>query len=171
MCSSDLDFVDADYEHEVELVMVFGGGTIEESAVDVERVPYEDVAPDVEAAWRRHLPSATDDEIRQLVERRATYEAVCHMSDHVVRRDGRCVARCEMSRLDGVAAIGAVMTDPGHEGQGFAQAVVLDAVRLARESCDVIFLEADPADWPRQLYRRLGFSVIGYSHSFRKATD
>ena len=46
---------------------------------------------------------------------------------------------------------------------------MLAAVDTARaEGCDPIFLLTDAADWPQQLYARLGFSPIGQLYEFLK---
>jgi ribosomal protein S18 acetylase RimI-like enzyme len=50
-----------------------------------------------------------------------------------------------------------------HRGRGYASAVVLHAVELARRAgANFIFLVADAQDWPQHLYRRLGFEPIGH---------
>jgi predicted GNAT family acetyltransferase len=54
-------------------------------------------------------------------------------------------------------------------GRGYATAAVLAAVETAlAEGCDPIFLLTDAADWPQQLYARLGFSPIGLLYEFLK---
>jgi predicted GNAT family acetyltransferase len=55
-----------------------------------------------------------------------------------------------------------VATRPEHRGRGFASAVVLRGVEEARMAgCDLVFLVALEDDWPRELYRRLGFDDLG----------
>ena len=62
-------------------------------------------------------------------------------------------ARRGQSRLLGV---------PAHRGNGYATAVVLRAAREARaEGADLVFLVADGDDWPKELYRKLGFDTVG----------
>jgi ribosomal protein S18 acetylase RimI-like enzyme len=65
--------------------------------------------------------------------------------------------------LDGaVAQVEDVATLPEHRGRGYASAVVLRAVEAARAaSAELVFLVADADDWPKELYRRLGFDEIG----------
>jgi ribosomal protein S18 acetylase RimI-like enzyme len=51
---------------------------------------------------------------------------------------------------------------PEQRGRGYASAVVLRAVEEARaDGAELVFLVADAEDWPKELYRRLGFDEIG----------
>jgi ribosomal protein S18 acetylase RimI-like enzyme len=51
---------------------------------------------------------------------------------------------------------------PEHRGRGYASAVVLRSVGEARaRGAELVFLVADAEDWPKELYRRLGFDEIG----------
>jgi ribosomal protein S18 acetylase RimI-like enzyme len=60
------------------------------------------------------------------------------------------------------AQIEDVATLAEHRGHGYASAVVLRALQEARQSgCDLVFLAADEDDWPKALYRRLGFDDLG----------
>jgi ribosomal protein S18 acetylase RimI-like enzyme len=62
-----------------------------------------------------------------------------------------------------------VETLMAHRGDGHAQAVVLAALHASRGAGhDLTFLWADEDDWPRELYRRLGFSVAGRRWRFRR---
>jgi GNAT superfamily N-acetyltransferase len=65
--------------------------------------------------------------------------------------------------LDGeIAQVEDVATVPEHRGRGYASAVVLRAVEEARAAgAKLVFLVADAEDWPKELYRRLGFDEIG----------
>jgi ribosomal protein S18 acetylase RimI-like enzyme len=60
------------------------------------------------------------------------------------------------------AQIEDVGTLPEHRGKGYASAVILEAIEQARISgADFVFLVADAEDWPKELYRRLGFDEVG----------
>lgn len=65
--------------------------------------------------------------------------------------------------VDGAdAQIEDVGTLPEHRGRGYATAVVLAAAAAARnDGADFVFLVADAEDWPKELYRRLGFDDLG----------
>ncbi len=85
------------------------------------------------------------------------------------RVDGRVVAGCELYRLGDVAQIEDVATFEAHRGRGLARAVVLAAVRAAREDgADLVFLGADDEDWPKHLYAKLGFDEVGRFIDFVK---
>jgi ribosomal protein S18 acetylase RimI-like enzyme len=64
-----------------------------------------------------------------------------------------------------------VATLPPYRGRGYAKAVVSRAVEEARAGgADFVFLVAREDDWPTELYRRLGFDVVGrYVKLFRDA--
>jgi N-acetylglutamate synthase-like GNAT family acetyltransferase len=58
-----------------------------------------------------------------------------------------------------------VATVPAHRGRGLARAVVLHGAAEARRAgAALVFLVADEADWPQELYERLGFDTIGVEH-------
>jgi GNAT superfamily N-acetyltransferase len=62
-----------------------------------------------------------------------------------------------------------VLTVPDHRGRGHARAVVLTALAASREaSHQMTFLWADDDDWPKQLYVKLGFEVVGRRWRFRR---
>lgn len=69
------------------------------------------------------------------------------------------------------AQIEDVATLPEHRGRGHAKAVVTRAAAEARTSgADFVFLVADAEDWPQELYRRLGFDIVGgYVKLLRRA--
>jgi GNAT superfamily N-acetyltransferase len=76
--------------------------------------------------------------------------------------DGAPVSWAETYVGGDVAQIEAVATDAAFRGKGYASRVVLRAVEDARSGgADLVFLCADAADWPRELYARLGFDEIG----------
>jgi GNAT superfamily N-acetyltransferase len=74
---------------------------------------------------------------------------------------------------DGVTGqIEDVQTRHAHRGAGHAQSVVLAALEASRRSGHALtFLWADEDDWPREMYRRLGFSVIGRRWRFRRTVS
>jgi GNAT superfamily N-acetyltransferase len=83
--------------------------------------------------------------------------------------DGEIVSLCELYDDGETARIGAVETLPQHRNRGFARAVVRTAIASAlARGCDLVFLEAEEHDWPRELYGRLGFDPVGYLHEFTR---
>jgi ribosomal protein S18 acetylase RimI-like enzyme len=70
--------------------------------------------------------------------------------------------------VDGAdAQVEDVGTLPEHRGQGYATAVILGAIKQARAAgADFVFLVADAEDWPKELYRNLGFDDLGHYTKF-----
>jgi ribosomal protein S18 acetylase RimI-like enzyme len=70
--------------------------------------------------------------------------------------------------VDGAdAQVEDVGTLPEHRGKGYATAVILGAIEQARASgADFVFLVADAADRPKELYRKLGFDELGHYTKF-----
>lgn len=79
-----------------------------------------------------------------------------------VRVDGEIVSWADLYLAQGVAQVEDVATKEEHRGKGFASAVVLRAAEEGRRAgADLVFLVADDDDWPKELYRRLGFETVG----------
>jgi GNAT superfamily N-acetyltransferase len=76
--------------------------------------------------------------------------------------DGRLVAISKLRGDGRTAQVEDVYTVPEARGRGFGRAVVTRAVELARDAGhDLIFINADDNDWPKQLYARIGFRPLG----------
>ena len=59
---------------------------------------------------------------------------------------------------------------PAHRRRGLARAVVRAALRSALGAGhDLVFLVADEADWPKELYREIGFEPLGVTRAFHRA--
>jgi len=78
--------------------------------------------------------------------------------------DGEIAAYCEVRSRDGVAQIEDVNTVERFRGRGLGRAIVQHAGDAASAANDVVYLEALADDWPRELYTRLGFDVVGERH-------
>jgi len=88
----------------------------------------------------------------------------------VVRDGAEIVAIAELYAIGDVAQVEAVFTLEAYRGRGFGRAVVLAAADAAREAgADLVFLNADDDDWPKELYRKLGFDEFRRFWSFVKA--
>jgi len=78
--------------------------------------------------------------------------------------DDEVAAYCEV-RSDGtVAQIEDVNTIPRFRGRGLGRAIVQHALEDARATNEIVYLEALAEDWPRELYAKLGFDVVGERH-------
>ena len=95
------------------------------------------------------------------------------IADHVEARffavvaDGEIASYTDLYQEGPDAQVEDVGTLPEHRGRGYASAVVLAAIAAAREhGAEFVFLVADKEDWPKELYRRLGFDELGYYVKF-----
>jgi ribosomal protein S18 acetylase RimI-like enzyme len=76
--------------------------------------------------------------------------------------DGEVVSYADLYTDGADAQIEDVATLPEHRGRGHAKAVVARAADEARASgADFVFLVADANDWPKDMYGRLGFDIVG----------
>lgn len=105
--------------------------------------------------------------VRQLRDEGLRTAAATRMRHLGVLGAGEVVSTCRLYADGRTAQIEDVGTLAEHRGRGLARASVLAAVELARaERNDRIFLLAHENDWPRHLYRRLGFVPIGRFYDF-----
>jgi len=81
--------------------------------------------------------------------------------------DNEVVSYTDLYQDGADAQIEDVGTVHEHRERGYATAVVLAAIAQARkEGAEFVFLVADLEDWPKELYRRLGFDELGYFVKF-----
>jgi ribosomal protein S18 acetylase RimI-like enzyme len=114
-------------------------------------------------------PWATPELVEQL------FEAKALIGERVTARflgipvDGEVVSYTDLYTDGADAQIEDLGTLPEHRGKGYATAIVLAAVAKAHEAgAAFVFLVADAEDWPKELYRRLGFDELGnYTKFFR----
>jgi GNAT superfamily N-acetyltransferase len=108
----------------------------------------------------RSYPWGTPEVARQLLDAKARIPVETRFFAVVA---GGSIASYGDLYFDGeIAQVEDVATMPEHRGRGYASAVVLRAVAEARAvGARLVFLVADAEDWPKDLYGRLGFDVIG----------
>jgi GNAT superfamily N-acetyltransferase len=121
------------------------------------------------AAFRREQPFGWQPEaIRQLAAMDDRYGEALLARDFAAPVD-RPGCSCRLYSEGSLAQIDEVGTVEAQRGRGYARAAVMAAVDAAlAERWDPIFLLTDAADWPQQLYRRLGFDEIGAVYEFLK---
>jgi ribosomal protein S18 acetylase RimI-like enzyme len=84
-----------------------------------------------------------------------------------VEVSGEIVAWTDLYVAQAVAQIEDVATVQDYRERGYASALVLHAADEGRRAgADLVFLVADDEDWPKQLYRRLGFDEVGRLYKF-----
>ncbi len=82
--------------------------------------------------------------------------------------DRRVVSACVLYSIRGIGQVESVTTASEHRNRGYGRAIVEAAVGASVERGDQLtFLVALVDDWPREMYRRLGFEAVGVVHRFR----
>jgi ribosomal protein S18 acetylase RimI-like enzyme len=81
--------------------------------------------------------------------------------------DGAVVAHVDLYVRDGYAQVEELMTAPAARGRGFGSALVVDAMH--RAGGNRVFIVADLDEWPKQMYRRLGFADLGVIATFSRS--
>ena len=94
---------------------------------------------------------------KHLIARRA------HARYFAISVDGELVSYTDLYQDGADAQIEDVGTVHEHRRRGHASTVILAAVATARAAgAEFVFLVADREDWPKELYRKLGFDELGY---------
>lgn len=70
-----------------------------------------------------------------------------------------------LDEAGGIAQIEGLVTADTHVRRGYANTVLDSALQHASDA-DLVFLLANPGNWPRAWYTRRGFKAIGRSHVF-----
>lgn len=130
----------------------------------VRELELEDLAP---AHRTTTLRSDWGDEstAEQLFEAKRLRASAVRTRHFGVVEGDRVVAYCDLYEHGGVAQIEDVNTLVEARGEGYGRAVVARALEEARSS-GLIFLDALADDWPRRLYARMGFDVVGRTSLF-----
>jgi ribosomal protein S18 acetylase RimI-like enzyme len=132
--------------------------------VEVQR---EELWPIREAILGEWLGEIEEEVIDQLGESDRRYAAAGNARHFAVIVDGKAVSSTDLFSDGHTAQIEDVGTLPNHRGAGHASAVVMKALEEARAmGHEFIFLVADARDWPKEMYRRLGFDGIGEKYSY-----
>jgi ribosomal protein S18 acetylase RimI-like enzyme len=132
--------------------------------VEVER---EDLRPIREAILGEWLGDLDGEVMRQIAESDRRFAAAGNARHFAVVVGGRPVSSTDLFSDGHTAQIEDVGTLPDHRGAGHASAVVVKALEEARAmGHDFVFLVADARDWPKEMYRRLGFDGIGEKYAF-----
>lgn len=137
--------------------------------IDVDVVPFADARDLILQTYREdeHLPEAL---AAPFTDARAKYETAIGAQFFVARIDGEQAGVCELY-LDGEdAQIEDVGTLVRFRNRGVARAVVLAACDAAKGAgATRIFIVADDEDWPKQLYKRLGFDRLATDVGFLRS--
>lgn len=110
----------------------------------------------------RQEPQGRDPEVRrQLVAQYERWDASVAIARRVgIVEDGDVIAWCRLYEEHGITEIDDVSVLHSRRGEGLGRALMEGALAAVADD-RLVFLCADPDDWPQQLYRRLGFEVVG----------
>jgi ribosomal protein S18 acetylase RimI-like enzyme len=135
--------------------------------VEVEEVELEALAEPRAAELQQYEWGRDPDVLGQLQHAKRLLAEVVETRFFAVLEAGRPVSWAELYLADRTAQIEDVGTIESRRGRGYARAVVLRAAdEAAHAGADLTFLVADDEDWPKELYRRLGFDELGRIFEF-----
>jgi GNAT superfamily N-acetyltransferase len=136
-------------------------------AVDASEERHRDVERRITAEQQR---AADPGLVEMLLEARAASHRVADECRYVVGvADGEDAGNTTVYVAGDVAQIEDVGTLEAFRGRGIARAMVSLAVDLALESgAEMVWIAADDADWPKELYGKLGFRPVGRTFSFTR---
>ena len=127
----------------------------------------EELRPIREAILGEWLGDVNGEVMRQIGESDRRFAEAGNARHFAVVVDGEPVSSTDLFSDGRTAQIEDVGTLPDHRGAGHASAVVMKALEEARAmGHDFIFLVADARDWPKEMYRRLGFDAVGEKYAF-----
>jgi ribosomal protein S18 acetylase RimI-like enzyme len=124
--------------------------------------------------WRQGIRSETPDDetVRQLLEAQIRRRDAVDVRYFAARVDGQLAAYCELFIGDRVGQVESVMCLEQFRRQGLGKAVTARAAAESQAAGhELTFLIADAADWPKNLYRRLGFAEGASIWSFVRTSD
>jgi predicted GNAT family acetyltransferase len=132
----------------------------------VREVSLDDLEPARERFFRER--GDDDERVQQELEAVRRLDELGEVSRFAVLVGGEAASWCELySDGSGAAVIRGVATLREQRGRGFARATVSRALaRSVALQHDLTFLRAVHADWPKNLYGRLGFDAIGMMYRF-----
>ena len=160
-------FLDLGWSAERLLIMAQVREPERRPTVQVSEQSFAEARPFLEMVLRRQPYADSEEAVQQLTDIRAVYEREAGAKFFVAELDGQPASVCELYVLGDVAQVEDVNTIEELRGRGLGSGVVLAAAAAARaRGCDVVFLIADDADWPKDLYKRLGFDPVSRFWSF-----
>lgn len=135
----------------------------------VREVSEQELRPARERSMRAEPWGASDPEaVRQVLAAQERYGRATETRRFAALVDGEIASYCDLYTDGRTAQIEDVATLRRYRDRGLARAVVTYAAEDARAAgADLVFLVALEEDWPRKLYHRLGFDVVGRTHWFQ----
>jgi ribosomal protein S18 acetylase RimI-like enzyme len=130
----------------------------------VEEIEADELMP----VWADGIRREFDDEetVRQLVEAQLLRRGAVQVRYFATRAGGRIASYCELFSDGQIGQIESVMTEKEFRGRGLGKAVVAGALAASQAAQDFTFIVAEADDWPKELYRSLGFDTVGSMYRF-----
>ena len=156
------------WQVECDVIMVASREPDRETDVSV----VDEVVPEaLEPVWAEanRADGHIDDEdvIHQLAESKRVLATAIGARFFAARADNGIGAYCELYSGGGTGQIENVFTLERFRNGGLARALVLRALEESQAmGNDLTFLLANRDDWPKELYRKLGFDEIGFVYDF-----
>ena len=143
------------------LVMPHEGDAPTVDTSGVEEVGWEELEP-IWAEGMRASPEIQDEEeVRQLVAAQLRRRIAVNVRYFAARVDGRIASYCELFSDEHTGQIESVMTLEEFRGRGLAKSIVARSLAESKAAGhDFTFLLAEAEDWPKELYRKLGFDPL-----------
>jgi ribosomal protein S18 acetylase RimI-like enzyme len=143
------------------------------AAPSIDLAAFEEVSPEeLVLVWSRGMqsdPMVQDEEtVRQLVEAQLRRRRAVDVRYFATRADGSIASYCELFSDGQTGQIESVQTLEEFRGRGLGKAVVAGALEASQAVHDFTFIGADANDWPKDLYRSLGFEPIGSTWVFTR---
>jgi ribosomal protein S18 acetylase RimI-like enzyme len=156
------------WQVECDLVMIAARKPDRETDLSiVEKVEPDALEPVWAEANRADGRIEDEDVIRQLAKGKRVLAAAIDTRFFAARLDDEIGAYCELYSGGGTGQIENVLTLERFRNRGLARALVLRALEESRAmGNDLTFLLANRDDWPKELYRKLGFDEVGVVYDF-----
>ena len=155
---------------QVECDVVMVAGREPDRYVDLsaaEEISQEELEPVWAEANRAEGQIDDEEVIRQLAEGKRVLASAIDVRLFGARAEGAIAAYCELYSLAGTGQIENVLTLERFRNRGLARALVLRSLSASRAGGnDLTFLLANRDDWPKELYRKLGFDEVGVIYDF-----
>jgi ribosomal protein S18 acetylase RimI-like enzyme len=133
---------------------------------EVVEVDGDVLTPFRHAITRETIPDVDEETVLQIARANEVVAEAANARHFAVLVDGAPVSSADLYSDGRTAQIEDVATVPDARGRGYASAVVMRALEEARHGHDFVFLVADSRDWPKELYRRLGFEPLGEKFAY-----
>jgi ribosomal protein S18 acetylase RimI-like enzyme len=165
-------FIERGYRLDPTAIMVLRRDPDHGPNVDVEERPFSGARPVIHETYRRDKTLVESDVVARFTDQHGKYERALGVRFFVGLIEGEPAGVCELWRDGTDAMVEHVDTLAEFRGRGVARSVTLRAIAEARAGgAEHVFIFADDDDWPKELYRRLGFDRIGREWEFIKSPD